>query len=817
MERKDYRNILILFSMGLIIILTIFLSGNIFGANMDWINQHTVLPEYFRQYFYETKKLIPDIIYNLGLGENSFNFSYYGLLNPIILISYFFPFIKMTDYIIISSIVLYFASIYLFYKFLKPKFNIKLTTLLTFIFMCSSPILFHFHRHIMFVNYMPFLLMALINIDDFEKKSNRIFLILNILCLILSSYYFSIGAILVIFIYYIYLNFEKAFKDKLKILIPILISVLMSAILLIPSLFAILNNRTSLNEPINLISLLIPNFNYSNILYGSYSLGLFSVSIIGIVNLLFKKEKSFKFLGLIILIVITFPIFRYLLNGGLYIRSKTLIPFIPLVILVLGIFLKDLFERKIDIKKIFVGILVLAILGLFDFNLVYYLDLLATTIILSLYYKLKIKYIIIVPLIILSTVTIITSNINEQYITIDEYKDLEKNYELINKLIDEDNTFYRIGELDNTLNNVNRSFSNKHYKSSVYSSVVNKYYKNFYHNILNINNNNYNNLIIRDTDNIIFNRLTGVKYLISSNDLGYGYLKTKENLYINNYALSLGYASGNVYSLDSFNKLEYPYNLKYLLNGVVIDTINDNDTSDIIEKYNFDLLGALKEKTNLKKKDNSYYLNLKQEKNFNIKLDDNLNNKLLFISINGLESNDCNNNDLSITINSQENILSCSTWLYHNQNYTFNYLINEKNLEELNIMIKPGLYKIDSINLYTMDIKFLNNNFDQMINIKVNDNEITGNINVTNNGYMILSLPYDEQFKVFVDNKEVKLEKTNTSFIGFEISKGYHDIKIVYKSNIIIFSKIISMFGLLSFVIYSIVLLKIKNNFVKIK
>lgn len=817
MERKDYKNILWLIVFGLVLILGIFVFGNIFGANMDWINQHTVIPEYFRQYFYETKKLLPDIIYNLGLGENAFNFSYYGLLSPIILLSYVFPFVNMTTYIIISSIILFLVSIYLLYKFLRPKFDIRTTTLLTFVFMCASPILFQFHRQIMFVNYMPFLLMALINIDNYEKRSSKIFLILNVFCLFLSSYYFSIGSILVILIYYIFLNFEKTFKENIKVIIPILIGVLLSGILLIPSLSAILSNRTSLNESVNWLSLLLPNFNYSKVLYGSYALGLFSISIISIVYLLLKKEKKFKFLGIVLLIIISFPIFRYLLNGGLYIRSKALIPFIPLIILILGIFLKDLLKQEIDSKKLFIIIVTLILLSLFDFSLVYCLDLIATAFVLYLYYKFKNKYIVIIPLVMLSVITIITSNLNEQYVKVDEYKNLDTNSALTSTIIEQDDTFYRIAELDNTLYNVNRNFSKKHYKSSIYASIVNNDYKNFYYNVLNINNNNYNNLILRDTDNIIFNRLTGVKYLISPNDLGYGYSEIADNIYMNDHTLSLGYASSNIYNLSEFKELEYPYNLKYLLKGIVVDDQIDGTVDEVIEEYDFDLLGKLEENGYLIGKDGSYYLVADQERSFEIDLDNTLSNQLLFITINGLESNSCNSDDISITINNQENVLSCSTWIYHNQNYTFNYLINEKELDKLMISVKPGEYKIDSISLYTMDIKYLEHKFDQMTNIRVEDNEITGQINVTNEGYMTLSLPYDKSFVVFIDNEEVKIEKTNTAFVGVKITKGWHNIKIVYRSKVLAFGKFVSGFGLLLFVIYIIVILKNKNNFARMK
>lgn len=817
MKKHDYKNVLILLIFGLIFIIGIFLCGNIFGSNMDWINQHTVIPEYFRNYFYETGKFIPDIIYNLGLGENAFNFSYYGLLSPIILVSYFLPFVNMTTYIVISSVILYLLSVYLFYRFIKSKFDTKLSTLLTVVFMCASPILFQFHRQIMFVNYLPFLLLALINVDSFEKTKSKIFLILNILGMILTSYYFSVSGILVILIYYLYLNFEKSIKHKLKIFIPLLISILMSSVITIPSLISILNSRSGVNETVNILNLFIPNFNYSDVLYGSYALGLFSIVIISIVYLILKKEKASRFLGIVMIVLLTFPVFRYLLNGGLYIRSKILIPFIPIILIIIGMFLKDLFQKKVNFKILFISILCLLVLGLFNFNLVYCLDVIATTIILYLYYRFKKDYVIVVPLIILSFVTLIVSNLDEYYITISEYQSLYVNSEKINELTNNDTHFYRISELNNSLYNVNRNFSKNHFKTSVYSSNINPYYKDFYYNTLNINNNNYNNLIIRDTDNIIFNRLTSVKYVLSEENLGYGYSYIDDGIYKNDYALALGYASSNLYSFDKFNQLGYPHNLKYLLNGIVVDKNNNNDTENIIKKYEFDLIKKLAEVALVEEKDGSYYISVKSDKSFNISLNETLEDKLLFITVGGLISNSCSNDDISITINGRENILSCASWLYHNKNYTFDYLINDRDLNELKIDFKKGEYKIDSINLYTMDINALKTSFDEMYNIKVDKNEIKGEINVSDDGYMTLSIPYDKSFKIFVDGEETVIQKVNTAFVGFKINKGYHEVKIIYNASGLNCGRIVSILGLLLFVTYLLVLLKIKNNFVKIK
>ena len=131
---KKYRNYLIIILYGLA--LTILLVGlnNVYGSKTDFINQHIVIPQYFRQIFYQTQNLLPNFVFNLGAGQNIFNYSYYGLLSPIILISYLLPFVKMSTYIMVASVILYLASGILMYVFLKNnKLQNQLYTILVII------------------------------------------------------------------------------------------------------------------------------------------------------------------------------------------------------------------------------------------------------------------------------------------------------------------------------------------------------------------------------------------------------------------------------------------------------------------------------------------------------------------------------------------------------------------------------------------------------------------------------------------------------------------------------------------------------------
>ena len=71
--------------------------GKVFGANVDWISQHSVLPEYFRQQFYDTGQLFPEFAANIGGGQNIYNFSYYGLYSPLILLPALFENERLYD------------------------------------------------------------------------------------------------------------------------------------------------------------------------------------------------------------------------------------------------------------------------------------------------------------------------------------------------------------------------------------------------------------------------------------------------------------------------------------------------------------------------------------------------------------------------------------------------------------------------------------------------------------------------------------------------------------------------------------------------
>lgn len=816
MKKMD-KNYIIIFLVCIISILFVWKSGYLFGSTTDWISQHIAFPDYFRNLFYETHEFFPSFAFNIGAGQNIYNFSYYGLFNPIILISYFLPFVSMKDYITITNILLFILFGLLMYKWLSKNNDKKISLLLSAISVLASPVLFHFHRHFMFVNYLPFLVLALIAIDKYIEKNKSILLIISVFLIITSSYYYSIPCILVIIIYYIYRYIELYKKviakdliySLLKLFLPIFIAILMSSVLILPTFFCLIDGR--MPSDINILKLFIPSINIDSILYDNYSLGLTAICVVSTLLMFLSKNKKNKFLSVTLFIIITLPIIIYLLNGMLYVRDKVLIPFLPLFVLLIGEFLNELFDKKI---KFIVFLTVLAyssvIFLIFGyFNIIYYIEVVLVILFVCIYLKYDKKIFLIIYIILSSFVNFYVANMNEKYVSISSYNKLNSKdkYVSISNTID-NNQLYRFNNLADSYYAINKIYDIKQLSTSIYSSSQNSYYKNFYINIFKNNLANRNNLMLSPTGNILFNMFMGVKYIYSSYQ-PIGYNKIGDNLYSNEDVLPIFYVRYNDLSEDIFNEIEYPYNMEVLLNNVISKSSNNKEYKSNIESYDLKYTYEKNDDLEIEYKDNKYYINAKKNTDIKLKLNDELKNKILFLDFRINNQHECSENDSEIKINNITNKLTCKREFYENDNYVFHYVISSNDIVDiLDISIKKGLYIIDDINTYILDydyIKDINNDIDVAIIDKYKTKGDTIELTVENKkGYFVTSLPYDESYKIYVDGVETTYEKINISFVGFKIEEGKHTIKITYKAKFLDLSKILSLFGVVLLVIYLI-------------
>lgn len=791
LNKKDWTNILILITILLIIMFSYLGITNLNASIVDYNSQHAIIPDYFRKLFLETKQAFPSFAFNIGAGENIYNLSYYGLFSPIIMFSYLFPEITMINYIQISMIIITIASVVLMYYFLRSKFNDKYTFLGTLLFLLSAPVIYHTHRHIMFINYMPFLLMGLIGIDKNKKTT----ITLSVFLMIMTSYYYSVCGIIALSIYYIYKYYEdnKIVKSKvfirelLKYIYLVIVGILLSGVLLLPTMYVILNGRGDITNSVNIFKLLLPTINMDQIMYTSYTIGTSSVLLIAVLYGLFNKKKSDRFLSIIFSLLIVFPVFIYILSGFMYIRGKVLIPLLPLAILLITNFLSS-YKKEKD-NKFYISLILLTIICIIHLILVNEALLMADIIVTVILYLLSNKHenrkILIYPVCFIALVICLFNNYTEKYVSKDlNSKQYNKTYyDKVSELLNGDNNAYRVDYNMNDMSNINYVYDMNYYLPSIYSSLENKNYYNFV-NLFNEQSNRISTAL--NPHNILFNTFMANKYLITDKSAPIGYEMISDNVYKNDYVLPIGYATNNVIDENYYNSLSNIDKLYALMTNVIV---NDTFDNNYVSKINEEDFGYTLDYDNLEliNNDNRYLITSNKEGKMLLKFDKPYENKILLVSFDMNYTEACTVGDTSITINDIKNTLSCKTWTYPNNNYNFKYAISGNMIDKLNIEFAKGKYDISNVKMYSVDYNDIVN-YVKSVSVFNIDKEstsgdiITGNINVKDDGYFILTIPYDKGFSIYLDGKKIDYEKVSLSYIGFKIGSGYHDIKIVYKA-----------------------------------
>lgn len=775
----------------------------LFGSSIDWESQHYLIPEYFRNLFYQTKDLLPDFASHLGGGQNIYYFSYYGLLNPFILLSYLLPFIKMVDYIQMLGCMIPILSTYLFYCYLRKHTSYKLSFFVSFLFLCASPVIFHAHRHLMFINYFPFFMLALFGIDQFFEKGKITTLTLSCFFIIMTSYYYSVGSLIALFCYGVYYGIKHkkwTRKNIILFLIPFIVAILMGMIILLPTFHTLIAGR-EIGNKLDILSLFIPKRSFRFLLYGSYAIGLTSISLIATLYLLFTKEKENIFLGMIILLLSVFPICNFILNGTLYVDAKSLIPFLPIILIFIVPFFEKLFSNDISYKKL--SIIILSIFLVTNSKLLY-LDLAILICLFFIHFKTKKETIFILLISLFSFGICIGTNFADELeekkkIYSNDYQNID---EAIHFITEKENNLYRINNAIAPSLTMNKIVNRYHYSSTLYSSTFNKEYNAFFFDDMN-NPIPYRNRSMTSTSfHPFFQRFMGEKYVITTGKKPIDSEEIKKigniHIYELNHVLPIGYASSNLISSTSFENLEYPLNVLTLFKGIVTEEGHDYKPNIQKEEINFKVLDQ--KHIRYQKEEDGYEVIAKNKASLKIKLEGDYKDKFIFVRFKNEYNPPCGKEELAITINGIKNKLSCTTWKYHNKNFVFDYVFYDT--DTFSIQLAKGKYQLSNLEIYTIskdEFLSLYGEIDEFIfdkNLTLGDT-IKGTIQVSNDGYFTMSIPYDEGFRAWVDGREVKVLKVNGSFIGFEIEKGNHEIKITYEAPYKKISTVISMLGIL--------------------
>lgn len=305
--------------------------------------------------------------------------------------------------------------------------------------------------------------------------------------------------------------------------------------------------------------------------------------------------------------------------------------------------------------------------------------------------------------------------------------------------------------------------------------------------------------VISDVNKLpIMDSILGVKYYYSKDkfeDTLYNYKKTlltkKYNyvykewkdkeiyLYENPHALKLGFLVSSDYN-KIYKNSNFDNSFEYL--NALMKSLTGND-SDVLHAYKGEYLG-----------NNNYKFKIDNDADY------------LYLSY-----------DYDISIN----------WTSYESVYINNEYVTTGNSDDIGIMKIPNNYKneeisvrvgydnystensnVDSLVIYSFDLEQFQEDINvlksrQIDLIKAENNVVEAKVSAEDdNNILFLSIPYDKGWNVYVDGKKTDYFNIANGFIGINLSKGNHTIKMKYYSPNFVLGTSVSICSIVLLIIY---------------
>lgn len=799
-----YPLLLVLFT--LVTVRLILPAHAIFGSEGDWISQHAAVAEQFRSMFYETGRILPDFSL-LGAGSNIYDFSYYGFLRPDVMISFLFPQIPMEYIISAYAITGLAAGALLCYCWLRQHITIPFCAFIGGILYACAACFYHAHHQIMFVNYMPFLILALLGIRRLIACGKHGLLTVSMFLIYLHSYYFAPAALVVIGLYFIHsLAERKASMDRpairrrtLAFLFSLAASIGMAAILLLPTGLDLLSTQKDAGTPAALSEIFSLELSMESLLYHPYGCGLTVLCLYTL--LLGIRRKSTRLLSIVLLLFLTVNTFPYIFSGLLYVRYKVLIPLLPLLILLCARALEELAARTVRHSlPCALGCLIPVLFSryrtamLLDIALILFAFLLiwmrqrrrpgdAKRAALPLYLILCLF-----PAALSVTVGQRDAFISASYIEDRDSFSPEQRAQAAS------DSQYRFDRLTEAYEHANRTLAPGMGRTTMYSSVTDDDYADFVYGTMRNPIRARNRVSLLTDANPGFAYLMGIRYIETNADVvpwGYEPVARQGDAVIaeNRNVLPIAYTETAQMSTQEFETLAFPYTMEALTRYTVTDSAQGPTAREFMEDSHITPVSweSLTDTAPLEllpgaqtAGEGAFAFSLDEKTTLTLPLSAPLSDSILICSF-GVEAP--SGHELAIDINGIRNKLSGKSAPYPNHNDVFTYqLSSNEAMTELTITLSPGRYVLSDFQFWLMDTSHWGNDSVRPVAWEdTSKNELfRGTVSRTEDCWFATSYPFRQGYKILVDGAEVPACCINQGFLGFPLTAGTHEIMIRY-------------------------------------
>ena len=785
--------------------------GKLFGSETDWYCQHITIVDTMRKQFYATGNLFPDWT-ALGSGANFYTLSYYGFLRPDVLICYLLPSVPVETVIQFYAVTEMAAGACLLYWWLL-RHGMDRSYCLTggFLYLTAN-CMFQAHRQIMFVNYLPFLILALLCTDSIKTRPFRTAkkyfplhpgLAVCFFMISVHSFYFLPSCLVCCTLYFLCTGKKEPHMWKIYIM-STFTGLCLAMVHLLPTALVILENKKDA-KPAALWQIFTVNPSMNTLLYSPYGCGLtLLVLYCMVLSLGCRKTKKLAFA---LLILCSSQLCCWILNGTLYLRPKALIPFLPLFLLLTAHTLSLLQSKKLRHSFPLAVLCTLpALVQVFFFHSSQKNLILADVLVL-LFYSLSPKAVILseknlffsrkintlktavpfrtlqsfftknstsyVLLCVIPALLFLSTAKTENFA--DSFRKSRETFtsQELNDICTEPGSAIDIFTAPMT--NSNYMLPENHRRTTMYSSVSNTTYNHLFYDILKMPVSARNRVSMNAAPNPFQEYLTGVRYIQTSEDripAGYITRLKKENLVLaeNPGVLPVAYGTSALMSEADYDRLVYPYNLDSLTNRTIVpETVVSRKSAYTSQMKEYPLPQDFMSRSSGS-----------QAETVSRSLPSVLKDQVLLPSFD-VDYN--GSRDVDITINGIRNRLSGSSAPYPNHNHTFTYMLSANTpLKTLEIAFSKGNYKIKNLRGFTLPVSAINHP-DIIPFTSCPENRkalLQGNITMKEDGYFVTSFAYSRGYQIRVDGHRAEPVMVNKGFVGFPIKKGTHEVLVTF-------------------------------------
>lgn len=374
-KNKIFFVYLILFLISFFVTFYIFIKNNIsFVWNNDGVNQHFAILYDFNENIRQIKeKGFSTFQLNIGLGLDLIGqYTYYVLGDPFALISLLFPMDKLNYAYSLMVLLRMFLAGVAFIAFCRYKKKRDIPTLIGAIAyaFCGFSI-YAGIRHPYFLNAMILLPIILIGFEKLIRENKKILFIISIFLSSVVNYYFFYMLTIILAIYasviYFYDYRKKGIKYFFRTLLKVagcyLIGILLSGIVLVPTIHAFLNSARSDTETVTVTR--FSGTYYQNFLMNHLNINGTSWMVIGLTSLFIpllsvafmniKNNKKTITIFIIMIIMLLVPQIASIMNGFSYPTDRWIFGYIFIICYIMTCNYKEQFEY--NKKEILVMIL----------------------------------------------------------------------------------------------------------------------------------------------------------------------------------------------------------------------------------------------------------------------------------------------------------------------------------------------------------------------------------------------------------------------------------------------------------------------------